>query len=90
MKLTSGLSQCRVTLMQREATQLAGDAADDDPAVGLAAVASLRSLLDTLERLQVARAREQGWQWERIAAALSKQAVHKKHGDGRRMARRRP
>ena len=39
--------------MQREATQLAGDAADDDPAVGLAAVAALRSLLDTLERLQV-------------------------------------
>ena len=78
--------------MQREATQLAGDAADDDPAVGLAAVASLRSLLDTLERLQVARAREHGWQWERIATALgvSKQAVHKKHGDGRRMARRRP
>jgi hypothetical protein len=55
-------------------------------------VAALRSLLDTLERLQVARAREQGWQWERIAAALgvSKQAAHKKHGDGRRMARRRP
>jgi hypothetical protein len=77
--------------VQREATQLAGDAADDDPAVGLAAVASLRSLLDTLERLQVARAREQGWQWERIAAALgvSKQAAHKKHGDGRRMPRRR-
>jgi hypothetical protein len=77
--------------MQQEATQLAGDAADGDPAVGLAAVASLRSLLDTLERLQVAGAREQGWQWERIAAALgvSKQAVHKKYGDGRRMARRR-
>jgi hypothetical protein len=81
-----------VTFVQQEATQLAGDAADDDPAVGLAAVAALRSLLDTLERLQVARAREQGWQWERIAAALgvSKQAAHKKHGDGRRMARRRP
>ena len=76
--------------MQREATQLAGDAADDDPAVGLAAVASLRSLLDTLERLQVARAREQGWQWERIAMALgvSKQAVHKKYGRGRRQPRR--
>jgi hypothetical protein len=81
-----------VTFVQQEATQLAGDAADDDPAVGLAAVAALRSLLDTLERLQVAHAREQGWQWERIAAALgvSKQAAHKKHGDGRRMARRRP
>lgn len=78
--------------MQQEARQLATEAADGDPTVGLAAVASLRSLLETLERLQVTRAREQGWQWERIAAALgvSKQAVHKKYGDGRRMARRRP
>jgi hypothetical protein len=77
--------------VQQQATQLAGEAADGDPAVGLAAVSSLRALLDTLERLQVARAREQGWQWERIAAALgvSKQAVHKKYGDGRRMSRRR-
>jgi Homeodomain-like domain len=78
--------------MQQEATRLAGDAAADDPAVGLAAVTALRSLLESLERLQVARAREQGWQWQRIAAALgvSKQAVHKKYGDGRRMTRRRP
>jgi Homeodomain-like domain len=71
--------------VQEEATQLAGDVADADPAVGLAAVAALRALLDTLERLQVGRAREQGWQWQRIAAALgvSKQAVHKKYADGR-------
>jgi hypothetical protein len=80
-----------MTSMQREATQLAGDAGADDPAVGLAAVTALCALLESLERLQVARAREQGWQWERIAAALgvSKQAVHKKYGDGRRMTRRR-
>ncbi|HEX6871004.1 MAG TPA: helix-turn-helix domain-containing protein, partial [Micromonosporaceae bacterium] len=36
---------------------------------------------DTLERLQVANAREQGWSWQEIADALevSRQAVHKKH-----------
>jgi hypothetical protein len=73
-----------------EATKIAGDATSADPAVGLAAVAALRALLDTLERLQVDRAREQGWQWQRIADKLgvSKQAVHKKYGDGRRFARR--
>jgi hypothetical protein len=76
--------------MQEEATRLAGDAASGDPAVGLAAVAALRALLESLERLQVDRAREQGWQWQRIAVALgvSKQAVHKKYGDGRRFSRR--
>jgi len=55
--------------------------ADPDPRVGLRAVASLRLLLDRLEALQVAQAREQGWSWAGIAAVLgvSKQAVHKKH-----------
>jgi hypothetical protein len=73
--------------MQTEATQLAGDAADGDPAIGLAAVAALRELLESLEQLQVERAREQGWQWARIAGALgvTKQAVHKKYGRGRRL-----
>jgi hypothetical protein len=72
--------------MQREATELAGDAASGDPAVGLAAVASLRRLLETLEQLQVEHARTQGWSWQRIAEALgvSKQAVHKKYGGSRR------
>jgi hypothetical protein len=76
--------------MHEDATQLAGDAAHADPSIGLAAVASLRNLLDTLEQLQVDRAREQGWAWPRIAAALgvSKQAVHKKYGAGRRRPRR--
>jgi hypothetical protein len=78
--------------MQQEATQLAGDAADGDPAIGLAAVAALRGLLESLEQLQVERAREQGWQWQRIALALgvTKQAVHKKYGRGRRLPGRRP
>jgi hypothetical protein len=77
--------------MQQEATRLASDAGDSDPAVGLAAVAALRGLLESLEQLQVERAREQGWQWARIAGALgvSKQAVHKKYGRGRRLPGRR-
>jgi hypothetical protein len=76
--------------MHQEATQLAGDTASGDPAVGLAAVAALRELLDSLEQLQVGRARERGWSWQRIAVALgvSKQAAHKKYGGGRRLTRR--
>jgi hypothetical protein len=73
-----------------EATELADATASGDPAVGLAAVASLRRLLESLEALQVGNAREQGWSWQQIADALgvSKQAVHKKHGDRRLMRRR--
>jgi IS30 family transposase len=72
-----------------QATQLADATASRDPAVGLAAVASLRTLLETLERLQVENARERGWSWQQIADVLgvSRQAVHKKHG-GRRLLRR--
>ena len=67
--------------MERQATRLADAAASPDPGVGLAAVASLRVLLESLERLQVERARRQGWSWQRIADALgvSRQAAHKKH-----------
>lgn len=52
-----------------------------DPAVGLQAVAALRRLTEQLEDLQVQSARDQGWSWSAIAAAIgvSKQAVHKKH-----------
>jgi hypothetical protein len=52
-----------------------------DPAVGLRSVAALRRLAEQLEALQVQAAREQGWSWGDIAAALgvSRQAVHKKH-----------
>ena len=69
-----------------EATELAGATSSRDPAVGLAAVASLRALLESLEQLQVENARERGWSWQQIAGALgvSRQAVHKKHG-GRRL-----
>jgi DNA-binding NarL/FixJ family response regulator len=67
-----------------EATELAGAASSTDPAVGLRAVAALRALLETLERLQVENARRAGWSWQQIADRLgvSKQAVHKKHGGG--------
>jgi DNA-binding NarL/FixJ family response regulator len=78
--------------MHQEASQLAGDTASGDPAVGLAAVVALRALLDSLEQLQVGRAREQGWSWQQIAVELgvSKQAVHKKYGGGSRLSRRQP
>ncbi len=73
-----------------EATELAGAAAGStDPATGLRAVAALRRLLERLEELQVRNAREQGWSWQDIAAALgvSKQAVHKKHAGTGRLGR---
>ena len=80
--------------MNEQATALAGAASSADPAEGLRAVAALRTLLETLERLQVENARRQGWSWQQIAMGLgvSKQAVHKKHGDrglvrGRRKGR---
>jgi len=74
-----------------QATELASATASRDPAVGLAAVASLRTLLESLEELQVRNARAQGWSWQQIAAALgvSRQAVHKKHGARGLIGRRR-
>jgi hypothetical protein len=64
-----------------DATELAKVVDSTDPAVGLRAVAALRQLLEQLEALQVTKAREAGWSWQRIAATLgvSRQAVHKKH-----------
>lgn len=52
-----------------------------DPAEGLRAIASLRRLADDLEAEQVQRARQHGWSWRDIGAALgvSGQAAHKKH-----------
>jgi len=72
-----------------EATKLASAAGSRDPAVGLGAVAALRRLLESLEELQVANAREQDWSWQDIADVLgvSKQAVHNKHA-GTRLLRR--
>lgn len=74
-----------------ESAELVTEASSKDPMVGLRAVASLRALLEIVEELQVANAREQDWSWERIAAVLgvSKQAVHQKYGKGRRRVRRR-
>lgn len=67
------------------------DAVDSrDPAVGLAAVAALRDLLEELEELHVDNARSLGWSWQQIAQSLgvTRQSVHKKHhvrrGRGRR------
>lgn len=60
---------------------LAAAAGDRDPAVGLRAVAALRRLVDHLERVQVRRARREGWSYAEVAAELgvSRQAVHKKY-----------
>ncbi len=65
-----------------DATELAAQAGDGDPRVGLRGVAALRQLLERLEAVQVRSARTSGWAWQEIAAELgvSKQAVHKKHG----------
>jgi hypothetical protein len=68
-----------------------GKAADSrDPAIGLAAVAALRRLVDELEVLHVANARTLGWSWQAIAESLgvTRQSVHKKHrGDVHRRRR---
>ena len=71
--------------------ELVAGVSSAEPEIGLRAVASLRALLEAVERLQVANAREQGWSWQRIAAVLgvSRQAVHQKHG-GKRRASRKP
>ena len=67
--------------MGSDASRLATQVSHDDPATGLRAVAALRALLESIERLQVERARGLGWSWQEIAEALgvSKQAVHQKH-----------
>jgi hypothetical protein len=67
---------------------LAAATSSQEPDVGLAAVAALRSLVEVLESLQVDNARAQGWTWKDIAERLgvSKQAVHKKYA-GRRLRR---
>ena len=64
-----------------EATDLATEAANADPAIGLRAVAALRRLLERLEAAQVRNARQAGWTWQQVASALgvSRQAVHKKY-----------
>lgn len=59
-----------------------GEAVDSrEPAIGLAAVATLRDLLEELEELHVDNARAMGWSWQAIAESLgvTRQSVHKKH-----------
>lgn len=72
--------------------QLAAEASDSNPEIGLRAVRSLRTLIERLESLQVERARQQGWSWQEIAGCLgvSRQAVHKKHAGGRHPLARNP
>ena len=79
-RLTATACQCKLTAMA-DATRVAAAASSRDPAVGLAAVTSLRGLLESLEELQVTNARAQGWSWQQIADALrvSRQAAHKKY-----------
>ncbi|HEX4791210.1 MAG TPA: helix-turn-helix domain-containing protein [Actinospica sp.] len=62
--------------------ELAEGAASSDPDIGLRAVAALRVLTERLEVLQVERARKLGWSWQEIANRLgvTKQTVHRKHG----------
>ncbi|OSY41213.1 hypothetical protein C8E95_5884 [Pseudonocardia autotrophica] len=64
-----------------DATAVAAAASSKDPSIGLAAVAALRGLQESLEELQVTNARDRGWSWQQIAEALqiSRQAVHKKY-----------
>jgi hypothetical protein len=65
----------------RELPALSKATASRDPAVGLAAVAALRDLVEELEELHVDNARALGWSWQAIAEALgiTRQSVHKKH-----------
>jgi hypothetical protein len=64
------------------ALEIVQGAASTDPDVGLRAVASLRALAERLEIVQVENARKLGWSWQDIAGRLgvTKQTVHRKHG----------
>ena len=72
-----------------EATELADATASRDPAVGLAAVASLRRLLESLEALQVGNARERGWCWQQIAGRARRVQAGRPQEARRRPARSR-
>ncbi|MEE2038752.1 hypothetical protein Q8791_16125 [Nocardiopsis sp. CT-R113] len=66
-----------------DAVELAAVASDTStPVQGLRAVASLRTVVDSLELRQVEEALRAGESWTSIAAALgvTRQAVHKKYG----------
>ena len=65
----------------QELSGLSGAVDSRDPAVGLAAVAALRDLVEELEELHVDNARALGWSWQAIAESLgvTRRSVHKKH-----------
>jgi hypothetical protein len=73
----------------RQMEQLTKAVDSRDPAVGLAAVASLRTLVDELEALHVENARSAGWSWQAIADVLgvTRQSVHKMYRSPRRRRR---
>ncbi len=73
----------------RELSRLNDAAYSREPAVGLAAVAALRDLVEELEELHVDNARALGWSWHAIAGELgiTRQSVHKKHHVRRRRGR---
>ena len=73
----------------RELSGLSDAVGSRDPALGLAAVAVLRDLVEELEELHVDNARSLGWSWQAIAEELgiTRQSVHKKHHVRRRRRR---
>jgi hypothetical protein len=70
----------------KEMVALAHAVDSRDPEIGLAAVATLRTLVEELEALHVDNARACGWSWQAIAERLgiTRQSVHKKHRGERR------
>src|ERR671918_443401 len=63
----------------QETRDLAGAVDSTDPTVGLAAVASLRALVERLEALHVTNARERGWSWQEVVLA-QEEAGRLRHG----------
>jgi hypothetical protein len=73
-----------------QVAELANAVDSRDPAIGLAAVAALRALVEELEALHVDNARARGWSWQAIAELLgvTRQSTHKKYSGERRRRRR--
>lgn len=71
-----------VAVATERSLRLVGLAADEDPELGFLGVLSLRDVAQVCEEHQVRQAREVGWTWAQIAAALgvTPQAVHQRCG----------